>query len=404
MSSPVITTYIPPVHFVGLPSDEVIHALTTGVVDIERYAAIYESDGATPMDIDFFDGRLVDGSITVDGVRDERRMCDIQLNNIDRQIDLNEIDGFWYDKIIKVFWGIEYYDSSNQLVRWETQLGEFMIDTISEDYFPNVTKITGRDYTKKCLVSEILNSVQFNSTTPIETIIRALAANSGVTKFRLPYTGLSFTDAVVFDPGTPRWVVMKRIANSVGYEIYFTPDGYLTMRPYPDPATSPVTWNFTTGQPSGTLVKYTRSSDDSLVKNHCVVIGTPKTDAGGFSQVAFGEARNDDPGSPTRISRIGDRVDLFKSEYITESTQAQAVADARLKISALEAYNISFESLLIPFIDGGDIVSINAVGQPASSPTRFLLSNYTFPLQLGAMSGSAKRVTIVGVPRNYGAV
>jgi hypothetical protein len=403
MTVPVVTTYIPPVSSVGLPPDEVINALTTGVVDIERYAAIYESDAATPMAIDHFDGRLVDGSITVDGTRDERRMCDIQLINDDRQLNLDADYGFWYDKIIKVFWGIEYW-SSGAYKRWEMQLGEFMIDTIKEDYFPNVTKITGRDYTKKCLISAITNSIQFDPTTPVETIIRALAANAGVSKFRLPYTGLSFTDPVVFDPGTPRWDVMKRIANSVGYEIYFTPDGFLTMRPYPDPSTSPVTWAFLTGKPAGTLVKYTRSSDDSLVKNHCVVIGTPKTDDGGFSQVAFGEAKNEVTSSPTRIARIGDRLDLFKSEYITESSMAQAVAEARLKISALEQFNVEIESLLIPFVDGGDIVTVNTGDQGSYVPTRFLFTNYTFPLQLGAMTGTAKRVTIVGSPRNYGAV
>jgi hypothetical protein len=409
MTVPVVTTYIPPVSSVGLPPDEVINALTTGVVDIERYAAIYESDGLTPMDIDYFDGRLVDGSITVDGTRDERRMCDIQLINDDRQLNLDPDNGFWYDKIIKVFWGIEYW-SSGVYKRWEMQLGEFMIDTIKEDFFPNVTKITGRDYTKKCLVSAITNSQQFDPTTPVETIIRALAVNAGVTKFRLPYTGLSFTDPVVFDPGTPRWAVMKRIANSVGYEIYFTPDGFLTMRPYPDPATSPVTWAFLTGKPAGTLVKYTRSSDDSLVKNHCVVIGTPKTDDAGFSQVAFGEAINTNPSSPTRIAIAGvpgglnDRLDLFKSEYITESSMAQAVAEARLKIAALEQFNIEIESLLIPFVDGGDIVTVDTGDQGSYVPTRFLFTNYTFPLQLGSMTGTAKRVTIVGSPRNYGVV
>lgn len=408
MTTPVITVYAPPVGTVGLPPNEVIDALLAGVVDIERYAAIYESDGITPMDIDYFDGRLVEGSITVDGTRDERRMCDIQLENSDRQLNLDPNTGFWYDKILKVFWGINYYSATSVYSRWEMQLGEFMVDTIKEDYFPNVTKITGRDYTKKCLVSAITNSVQFNSTTPVETIIKALAANAGVTKFRLPYTGLSFAEDVVFDPGTARWEVMKRIAASVGYEVYFTPDGYLTMRPYPDPSTSPVTWAFLTGKPAGSLVKYSRSSDDSLVKNHCVVIGTPQTDNAGFSQVAFGEAKNEDPASPTRIATPGvpgglsDRLDLFKSEYITDSAMAQAVAEARLRISALEQFNVEIESLLIPFVDGGDIVTIDTGDQGLYVPTRFLLTNYTFPLLLGSMTGTGKRVTIVGSPRNYG--
>lgn len=408
MVNPVVTTYVPPVHVIGLPSDDVINALTAGVVDIKRYVSIYESDAVTPFDIDYFDGRLNDGNITVDMNRDERRMGEFTLINDDLALNMNPNGGFYFDKVIKAFWGIEYYDSSNTLQRWEMQIGEFLIDRIDQGNFPNLVKVTVRDYTKKCLVSQILNSIQFNPATPVEDIIRALAANSGITKFRLPYTGLSFTDAVVFDPGTPRWEVMKRICDSVGYEVYFTADGYLTMRPYQDPSTSPVTWVFTTGKQAGTLVKYERSSEDSLIKNHCVVIGAAQTDDSGFSTVAFGEARNDDPASPTRIAVAGeiggleDRVDLFKSQYITEQVQAQAVAEARLAISALEQYNITFESLIIPFIDAGDIVHIETDNESEYTPVRFLLANFAMPMGLGSMSGVARRVTLVGTKRKYG--
>jgi hypothetical protein len=401
ITDPVITNFLPPFVTFGLPNDEVIAALTSGTVDVKRRCEIYEADAVTPFDISRYDARLVDGTITVDSTRDERRMIDITLDNGDYALNLNPIDGFWYDKILKVFWGIEYF-SGNTRTRWETQIGEFMIDRIDEDYFPNTCKVTGRDYAKKCLVSQILNSIQFNPATPIENIIVALAANSGIKKFRMPYTGLSFTDAVVFEPGTARWEVMKKVADSVGYEIYFTPDGYLTMRPYQDPSTSPITWVFQPGKTEGTLVEYKRTSDDSLVKNHCVVIGNPQSDDLGYSQAAFGEARNDDPQSPTNIDRIGDRVDLFKSDYITDATQAQAIAEARLRVSALEQYTVDFSSMVLPFLEAGDITDVINDKESNFTPARFLLSNFSIPLNLGKMTCNGRRVTIVGSQRQFG--
>lgn len=387
----------------GVPPQEVIDALTSGVIVVKRRVEIYESDAVTPFNIPFWDGRLIDGSITVDGTRDERRMCEFQLDNADFELGLDPYGGFWYDKILKAFWGIEYNNPRGSQTFWEMQVGEFMIDRIDEDYFPNTCKVTGRDYAKKCLITSIGNAIQFSNQTPVETIIGALGANAGIKKFRLPYTGLTFQDDIVFDAGTARWQIMKKLGDSVGFEVYITADGYLTMRAYQDPVLSPLSWTFQPGPTEdGSLVTYSRSSDDALVKNHVTVIGATVTDDLGLSTTAFGEARNDDPSSPTNIDRIGDRVDPFKSDYITDSGQAQAVAEMRLRVSSLEEFNISFSSMILPWVDGNDIVDIINPKETLYIPARFLLSNYTLPFGLGAMTGTGKRVTIVGTLRQFG--
>lgn len=393
----------PPISTIGVPPAEVVTALTSGVVEIKRRVEIYENDAKTPFAIDDWDARLIDGSITVDGTRDERRMCDFTLQNNDFALGLNPNGGFWYDKILKAYWGIEYYVGLTRK-RWEMQVGEFMIDRISEDYFPNVAKVTGRDYTKKCLLTKIKNALQFSTQTPVEQIISALAANAGIKKFRLPYTGLAFQNDIVFDQGTDRWAMMKRIADSVGYEVYFTSDGYLTIRPYQDPVLSPLVWRFTTGPSQGSLVTYSRTSDDALIKNHVIVIGATITDSGGYSTTSYGESINTDLSSPTNTDRIGDRVDIFKSDYITTNAQAQNIADTRLRVSALEEYSIDFSSMILPWIDANDIVDIINPKETLYVPARFLLSNYSLPMNLGAMTGVGKRVTIIGTRRQIGVV
>lgn len=400
MTSPLLTA--PPFASNGLPPDEVIDALIAGVVPVYRRVEIYESDGTTPFAIEDWNARLVAGNVTVDGTRDERRMCEFELQNDDFALELNPINGFWYDKILKAFWGIEYY-SGFDLYQWEMQVGEFMIDRISGDYFPHVAKVTGRDYTKKCIISGLVNSMIFGKGTPIENIIKALAVNAGIKKLRIPFIGVGYDDDVVFEPGTPRWEVMKKLADSIGYEIYFTGDGYLTMRPYQDPVTSPLTWIFRTGKLDGTLVTYARSTNDSRVKNHTVVVGSSQADSSNFVSVAFAEIRNDDPNSPTNIQRIGDRLDLYKSEYITTNEQAAAVAEARHRVSSLEEWSIDFSSVILPWLEGNDIVDITSDNESEYVPARFLLGNYTLPMALGPMIGLGRRVTIVGTTRTSGA-
>jgi hypothetical protein len=63
-----------------------------------------------------------------------------------------------------------------------------MIDSIDEQHFPHTVHITGRDYTKKCLNSKFIVTTIFSGTAgyTLESIISALAANSGATKQILP--------------------------------------------------------------------------------------------------------------------------------------------------------------------------------------------------------------------------
>lgn len=390
----------------GEPPAAVIAELTSGLVRINRRVEIYESDGVTPFDITNWNARLVDGSITIDRDRDERRSCDFLLDNTDGALINDPYDGFWYDKILKAFWGIRYYDSDPAVMRWkrwETQIGEFMIDRLDEDRFPNAVKATGRDYAKKCIMSKLSTSLSFSTGLRVEDIIRALAANCGITKFAMPITNQAYQRDLVFTRGQDRWEVMKQLADTIGYEVYFRADGALTMRPYPDPTTSAIAWSFSQDY-GGTLVKYSRSSNDSRMFNHVYVsgaalgadVGDGNPDDAPASEVIFAEAKNTDPSSPTRIARVGDRVQEFESDLFTSVAQAQSYANTMLSIGALEEYTMSFESAIIPWLDGSDIVEIVEDNVTDFTPRRFLLSAFTLPMKLGPMSGTARRVTIVG--------
>jgi hypothetical protein len=394
----------------GLPDDDVLDALVAGIVRIRRRVEIYENDAVTPFDIPNWNARLVEGEVTVDRSRDERRMCDISLDNTDKALKNDPLNGFWYDKILKVFWGIRYFDSFGVEKSWETQIGEFMIDRIDEDHFPHVTKVTGRDYTKKCLNSKLQYSLSFPPFTPIENIVQSLAANAGISKFALPITGQTYNTDIVFSRGTERFKVMQQVAATIGYEVYFMPNGYLTMRPIPDPSISPLKWIFAGGDyagTDGTLVKYKRSANDTNIFNHVVVVGT--TDAlpgsgvvsSSIQSSVYAEKMNTDAASPTNINRIGDRVKIYESDYITEQLQADNLATQLLAVNSLEEYQVDFESVVLPWLEAGDIVGI--VDDPDDTPytpNRFLLSNFTLPLRLGTMSGVGRRVTIVGTTQN----
>ena len=106
--SPVrmVTQIIP-----GPPPVEVIEAFESGVVNVTRRVEIYEADGYTPWNPDgTYDEvlRMIDGSVSVDYDSSERRKLDLTLDDKDGLLTFDPVDGLWYDKIIKIFYGCTY--------------------------------------------------------------------------------------------------------------------------------------------------------------------------------------------------------------------------------------------------------------------------------------------------------
>ena len=369
---------------------------------VTRRLEIYEYNGTTLWSAIGDDSRVISGNISIDANRDERRTLDCLLDNSDGLLRHQPEHGLWWDKIIKVwrgvkYWGIDPITNLPELYTYEAQLGEFLIDSIDAESFPNAIKVTARDLTKKMINSKLTQSMQFAAGTKVETVIAALASNSGITKFILPITGKNVDKTTVFERNTDRWKVCKELAVAAGHDLFFDPTGYLILRPFRDPSTAAIEYTFQTGVAGGNLIKFSKSSNDSKVFNHIVITGDQTTNATtGVAGLVFVEAKNTAVSSPTRIARIGDRTFFYSSPFFTSNAQAQPVANSWLKLKALEEFNLNFSSLVVPWLDVGGIVKILDPNRTAYEPTRFLLDSLAIPLALEPMSGLGKRITIVG--------
>jgi hypothetical protein len=78
-----------------------------GDTRLDARVEIYEQDGTTRWAYDKV-RRAVEGSISVDYSRDERRTLDLVLDNSDNVL-VNAPGYFWYDKVIKVFKRVNAY-------------------------------------------------------------------------------------------------------------------------------------------------------------------------------------------------------------------------------------------------------------------------------------------------------
>ena len=277
------------------------------------------------------------------------------------------------------------------MATWECQIGEFMIDRITEDDFPNIVKVTGRDYTKKCLLSKYKQATQFTPGQTLEALITSISGAAGVTKRALPATGVTVNSTFFFDKGVTRWDAMKEICSSYNYDIFFDATGYLVIKPYSDPVLTAPVVTVNTGE-DGQLVSYSKSTSDSRIYNSIVVTGE-SSDTSTPNVSAF--AVNNSPTSPTGIPKLGERVYEYSSSFIITTAQAQAVANSFLAVHALEQFELSYDSLMMPWLEVGDILKFVDPSPGAGSPQNFLLSTITIPIELAPMSSTGKRVTIV---------
>lgn len=285
---------------------------------------------------------------------------------------------------------------------WESCIGVFMIDKIDEDNFPSKIKVVGRDLTKACLLAKISKATGWAEGTRIRNIVIAMLTKSGITAYNVP-SSISETleTMVVYAKNTECWKIIKEVCDAHNYECYFDADGVFQMREYQDPVLSPATMVFRADE-DGNLVRYKKSSNDTRIFNKIVATGVADS-AQANDLLVYAELSNTEPSSPTRIKVPGvpggmsERTFPYESVMFTTNAKALAYCRRAIKILALEEYSLDFDSLVFSWLEGGDVVEFLDPDDATSVfPKRFLLTNLSIPLTLGPMSGSAKRVSVVG--------
>ncbi len=92
------------------PNQGVRQAIDRGIGQVTRRIEIYESDAVTLWG-DSSSGELVGGGVNLTYGDNERRVMDISLNNVSGRYRSNP-NGFWYDKVVKLYRGVSYHGSA----------------------------------------------------------------------------------------------------------------------------------------------------------------------------------------------------------------------------------------------------------------------------------------------------
>lgn len=320
------------------------------------------------------DGQLVladlpigGGSVTVDSGSQVRRTLSLTVSDPSLAPGTDPLAPLApYGSELYVRRGIRYPNSS---VEW-VPLGWFRVESCSHTSGDQL-QVTGADRSASVQDAKFTGTTASvtSNTIPAEITRLIQGGRSGTTV--TDRTGnTSPTPSVFWEQD--RWQAIQELAQSIGADVFFDPDGNAIIAPTPSITSAPVWW-VDAGE-SGVLVSASTESTREGTFNGVVASG----EAGGSWPPVSATVTDNDPASPTRWGGpFGYKPYFYVSPLIT--TQAQATAAATSLLAKVRAMGRQLSVSLVPnpALEVGDVVRVRF---PDGSVETHLVDSFTVPL------------------------
>lgn len=246
----------------------------------------------------------------------------------------------------------------------------------------------------------------------VDAIRSIMAARTGETRFRLP-TGSRIRLNRAYSVGWPDeaspWAVCTQIAYASGLQMFYSGDGYLTVRARPTAAVfdfGPV--NLTSAVAGDNdfsgVVNYARATaGDKIVKaaqapsDHPLAPG--RLGRNGVPRYLPSLAELTEPDKPTRpgskhrkaskaqLKKYAQEMEKYRSEVTTQTALAQQTANALLAAGLPTSTSLTWSAVPVFHLDVDDPVRITTEGGSVILP----FAEASIPLVSGDMSGGLLR-------------
>lgn len=169
------------------------------------------------------------------------------------------------------------------------------------------------------------------------------------------------------------WEDAQKMAESIGYEVFFDARGICTLRPEPDPDVDDSVWEFNdTTHP--TIIEVRRRVTDENTYNKVIVTGESSQNVAPVRAVAI----DDDPASPTYyLGPYGTVTYRLTSPLILVYPQAEEAARALLLRVKGATEAVEMDVVPMPALEPGDVVTVNR--SKSRIDGRFLIDQMSIP-------------------------
>lgn len=332
---------------------------------------------------------VTEGEVTMDRGANFRRSLTLELADPDRTyLPGSPASGYFHPLAgyeIKPYRGILFDDGSIE----EFSQGVFGIADcdIRDDFGDASLVISGFDRSRRVHRATLTRPYKIlNNTNTVTAIKDLINFCLGFTPVYLETSTTYTTNYTIYEVGTDPWDAITKLAESIGYEVFFNADGACVIRPVPDPNTGAVSFSYAEGSEAiiGGLSKN--------LSNETAYNGVLATGQSAYNITpAFGEAWDTDPSSPTysgydpatktfpNASRYGRHPKILEpNPNIKTNDQARAAAAAQLLSVKGAAENIEFVSVVNPAHEESDLISITRAEIAVNAV--YILDRFNIPL------------------------
>jgi len=336
---------------------------------------------------------ISEGTVQVDAGSAVRRTCEVTLitdretTNLVPDNDFDLLTPFGNE--LRLYRGVQYYDETQEYV----PLGVFVITEVNiTDTNEGVTiKLKGEDRSIRVSRAKFTEAYEMTAGTLESALTDLLKDRYPDVETAFPTTNVTITKIVLgTEQDNDPWKDAVEIAELVGFDLYFDPNGVAVMKQFPTLDGSVVVATFIEG--SGTTV----TSLNRTISTKSTYNGVVYTIEG--SEVATPirvEVWDEDPASPTYRFGVFGEVPVFIETSLV-ATEAEAV---RAAINLLNIYIgsqeiINWDSLVDPTLDAQDVVYVKSNGSKVDRLV--IIDSLDIPLTpQGNMSATARTVRVI---------
>lgn len=333
--------------------------------------------------VNSLEGKVTDGSISIDATSDIRRTCNITLV-VEKSENMIAPGGqVWLDKFIKVYVGTDNPRNGNETV-WNN-MGLFLINnpesvynattnTITFEGLDLMAKLTGRRNGQLPAVTTVVPA----ESKVADVVKQTITQLGGFDKYIIQDAGYEIPYDIKKDMGSTIYDLLVEIRDLYSdWEMFFDVDGVFHWQQIPNGINEPVVLDFDQLKQK-VIIGETIDVDFENVKNHIIVYGR-LLDNGEQVMATSTDTISSSPYNVDSIGRINYIVD---DEKIYNNDLAQQRADYELFLHARMNDSITLE--IVPLYWLNDVnVKIAHTNKNVGIEGEYLIKTLEIPLGVG---------------------